>query len=50
MEHFGVEPYGGSFTGTAIESIPDDFFKYAVNATSFDYTFGECKKLKSIQA
>ena len=24
MEHFGVEPYGGSFTGTAIESIPDD--------------------------
>lgn len=48
MEHFGVEPYGGSFTGTAIESIPDDFFKYAVNATSFDYTFGDCKKLKSI--
>lgn len=50
MEHFGVEPYGGSFTGTAIESIPDDFFKYAVNATSFDYTFGDCKKLKSIPA
>ena len=50
MEHFGVEPYGGSFTGTAIESIPDDFFKYAVNATSFDYTFGNCKNLKSIPA
>lgn len=50
MEHFGVEPYGGSFTGTAIESIPDDFFKYAVNATSFDYTFGDCKNLKSIPA
>ncbi len=25
-------------------------FKYAVNATSFDYTFGDCKKLKSIPA
>lgn len=50
MKHFGVEPYGGSFTDTAIESIPDDFFKYAVNATSFDYTFGDCKKLKSIPA
>lgn len=50
MEHFGVEPYGGSFTGTAIESIPDDFFKYAINATSFDYTFGNCKNLKSIPA
>ena len=50
MEHFGVERYGGSFTGTAIESIPDDFFKYAVNATSFDYTFGDCKNLKSIPA
>lgn len=50
MKHFGVEPYGGSFTDTAIESIPDDFFKYAVNATSFDYTFGGCKKLKNIPA
>ncbi len=50
VEHFGVEPYGGSFTDTGIESIPDGFFKYAVNATSFDYTFGSCKNLKSIPA
>lgn len=48
MEHFGIEPYGGSFTGTSITSIPVGFFTYAVNATSFDYTFGDCEKLVSI--
>lgn len=50
MKHFGVDPYGGSFTDTNIESIPEGFFDYAINATSFDYTFGDCKKLTSIPA
>lgn len=50
VEHFGVEPYGGSFTHTNIESIPEGFFDYAVNATSFDFTFGGCTKLTSIPA
>ena len=48
MKHFGVEPYGGSFTGTSITEIPEGFFDYAVNATSFDFTFGECSKLASL--
>lgn len=48
VEHFGVDPYGGSFSDTNIERIPADFFKYAVRATSFDNTFSGCKKLKSI--
>lgn len=48
VEHFGVEPYGGSFSDTNIESIPADLFKYAVSATSFDNTFRGCEKLKSI--
>ena len=48
MEHFGQEPYGGSFTGTGIENIPVGFFDYAVNVTSFDYTFGGCEKLKTV--
>ena len=37
MKHFGVEPYGGSFTETSITEIPEGFFDYAVNATSFDF-------------
>lgn len=48
MKHFGVEPYGGSFTGTSITEIPEGFFDYAVNATSFDFTFGGCSKLASL--
>lgn len=48
MKHFGVEPYGGSFTETSITEIPEGFFDYAVNATSFDYTFGDCSKLASL--
>ncbi|WP_418697413.1 BACON domain-containing protein [Bacteroides sp.] len=50
VENFGVNPYGGSFAGTGIEFIPKGFFDYAVKSTSFDYTFGECKKLTSIPA
>lgn len=50
VEHFGVEPYGGSFSNTSIESIPADLFKYAVRATSFDDTFSDCEKIKSIPA
>lgn len=48
MKHFGVEPYGGSFTETSITEIPEGFFDYAVNATSFDFTFGGCSKLASL--
>ena len=48
MKHFGVEPYGGSFTGTSITEIPEGFFDYAVNATSFDDTFGTCENLASL--
>ncbi|MCD8182366.1 MAG: leucine-rich repeat domain-containing protein [Bacteroides sp.] len=50
VKHFDVEPYGGSFTDTGLEAIPEGFFDYAVNATSFDCTFGDCKKLASIPA
>ena len=50
VENFGVNPYGGSFADTGIESIPEGFFDYAVKSTSFDYTFGDCKKLASIPA
>lgn len=50
VQHFGVEPYGGSFTNTGIEAIPEGFFDAATQATSFDYTFGGCTKLKELPA
>ena len=50
MEHFGKEPYAGSFSETGISSIPEGFFDYAVNATSFDSTFGDCANLTEIPA
>lgn len=50
MKDFGVEPYGGSFSNTGIEAIPQGFFDYAVNATSFDDTFEGCSKLAAIPA
>lgn len=50
MKHFGVEPYGGSFTETGITEIPAGFFDYATEVTSFDYTFGGCEKLASLPA
>lgn len=50
VKHFGREPYGGSFTDTGIEAVPQGFFDYAVNATSFDDTFEGCTKLATIPA
>ncbi len=48
MKHFGVDPYAGSFSGTGITEIPEGFFDYATEATSFDYTFGGCSELVSL--
>ena len=48
VKHFGVEPYGGSFSDTGITEIPEGFFDYAVNATSFDSTFRGCENLEEI--
>ncbi len=50
MKNFGVEPYGGSFTDTGITEIPEGFFDYATEVTSFDYTFGGCTRLASLPA
>ena len=50
MKDFGVEPYGGSFTDTGLTEIPEGFFDYATEVTSFDYTFGDCDKLVSLPA
>lgn len=48
VENFGEDQYGGAFSGTAIESIPEGFFKYAQSAKTFDRVFEDCVNLKSI--